>query len=73
MILNIVMLIKRSKHKYKKNSEKHIGTTIICDLPVSEPDQPPANNQTKPKKLFQYIKSIRTDNSGIASLSKGGT
>jgi hypothetical protein len=51
MILNIVMLIKRSKHRYNKNSEKHIGTTIICDLPVSEPDQPPANNQTKPKNV----------------------
>ena len=39
---------------------------------MNEPDQPPANNQTKPKKLFQYIKSIRTDNSGIPTLSNGG-
>jgi hypothetical protein len=28
MILNIVMLIKRSKHRYNKNSERHIGTTL---------------------------------------------
>jgi hypothetical protein len=30
------------------------------------------NHQAKHKKLFQYIKSIRTDNSGIPAPSKGG-
>lgn len=44
---------------------------LICDLPVNEPDIPP-QNQSKPKKLFQYIKSIRTDKSGIAALNKEG-
>ena len=57
---------KQQREAYWKYIE-----TMICDLPVSEPDQP-SLNQAKPKKLFQYIKSIRTDKSGIPALKKDG-
>ena len=35
-------------------------------------DTPVFNNQSKPKKLFSFIKSLRTDNSGVAPLKKEG-
>ena len=38
-----------------------------CDLPIYEPDQP-SFTQAKPKKVSQYIKSIRTVQSGISAL-----
>ncbi|KAK3090224.1 hypothetical protein FSP39_010191 [Pinctada imbricata] len=44
---------------------------IICELPTNDPDTPPTN-QSKPKKLYQYIKSIRTDKTGISTLKKEG-
>jgi hypothetical protein len=44
---------------------------IICDLPIGEPDQH-IPSKVKHKQLFSYIKSIRTDNSGVAPLKRNG-
>ena len=43
---------------------------MICDIPLTDPDQNYQNS--KPKKLFSYIKSIRTENVGVAPLKKDG-
>ena len=68
---NAYTKIKTQVQKEQREAYQNYIELIICDLPLNEPDQPPAKNQTKPKKLFQYIKSTRTDNSGIAALCKG--
>lgn len=44
---------------------------IICDLPINEPGQFDSS-RAKPKNLFSYIKSTRSDNSGVAPLKKEG-
>lgn len=58
-----------NKYKDLKAKEKHIGNILKneCDLPIYEPDQP-SFTQAKPKKVSQYIKSIRTVQSGISAL-----
>ena len=43
---------------------------MIFDLPVNEPDNPCVKRV--PKKLFSYIKGMKTDNSGISALRKDG-
>jgi hypothetical protein len=61
---------KTRKYQVQKELRKayhdYIGKNI-CDLPIGEPDQH-IPSKVKPKKLFSYIKSIRTDNSGVAPL-----
>ena len=52
--------IRHSNTRFKKNYEKHIIEQIICDIPIGGPDQHIPSN-VKPKKLFNYVKSIRTD------------
>jgi hypothetical protein len=56
-------------------SDVHVYSTYIekniLDLPTNDSDQS-INNQSKPKKLFFFIKSLRTDNSGVAPLKKEG-
>ena len=44
---------------------------IICDLPINEPGQFDSS-KAKPKNLFSYIKSTRSDNSGVTPLKKEG-
>ena len=44
----------------------------ICDIPVNEPDQH-QTSKAKPKNLFSYIKSTRSDNTGVAPLKHNGT
>ena len=65
---------KQLKHQVQKE-QRHVYNTyiekIILDLPRNDPDQS-INNQSKPKKLFSFIKSLRTDNSGVAPLKKEG-
>jgi hypothetical protein len=65
---------KQLKHQVQKEQRHAYNTYIeklILDLPTNDPDQS-FNNQSKPKKLFSFIKSLRTDNSGDASLKKEG-
>jgi hypothetical protein len=57
---------KEQRHAYNTYIEK-----LILDLPTNDPDQS-FNNQSKPKKLFSFIKSLRTDSSGVAPLKKEG-
>jgi hypothetical protein len=59
-----LMLQKEQRHAYNTYIEK-----LILELPTNDPDQS-FNNQSKPKKLFSFIKSLRTDNSGVAPLKK---
>ena len=69
------------KDKYKNNKRLlqsdirkaywHYIENMIFDLPVTEPDNP--CTKRIPKKLFSYIKSMKTDNSGISALRKDGT
>ena len=65
---------KQLKHQVQKE-QRHVYNTyiekIILDLPRNDPDQS-INNQSKPKKLFSFIKSLRTDNSGVAPLKNEG-
>ena len=65
---------KQLKHQVQKE-QRHVYTTyiekIILDLPPNDPDQS-FNNQSKPKKLFSFIKSLRTDNGAVAPLKKEG-
>ena len=42
---------------------------IIRDLPINEPSH---SSRAKPKNLFSYIKSTRSNNSGVAPLKKEG-
>jgi hypothetical protein len=42
---------------------------IICDLPINEPGH---SSRAKPKNLFCYIKSTRSNNSGVVPLKKEG-
>ena len=63
---------KQLKHQVQKEQRHAYNTYIeklILDLPTNDPDQS-FNNQSKPKKLFSFIKSLRTDNSGVAPLKK---
>ena len=72
--INYTEKYKKLKSHVQKEQRKAYWEYInklICDLPINEPDNP-TQNQSKPKKLFQYIKSIRTDKSGIAALKKDG-
>jgi bacterioferritin (cytochrome b1) len=65
---------KRLKHQVQKEQRHAYNTYIeklILDLPTNDPDQS-FNNQSKPKKLFSFIKSLGTDNSGVAPLKKEG-
>ena len=65
---------KQLKHQVQKEQRHAYNTYIeklILDLPTNDPDQS-FNNQSKPKKLFSFIKSLRTDNSGVAPLKKEG-
>jgi hypothetical protein len=65
---------KTLKHQVQKELRKAYHDyieKIICDLPIREPDQH-IPSKVKPKKLFSYIKSIRTDNSGVAPLKQDG-
>jgi hypothetical protein len=62
---------KQLKHQVQKEQRNVYNTYIeklILDLPTNDTDQS-INNQSKPKKL---IKSLRTDNSGVAPLKKEG-
>jgi hypothetical protein len=65
---------KQLKHQVQKD-QRHVYSTYIekniLDLPTNDSDQS-INNQSKPKKLFFFIKSLRTDNSGVAPLKKEG-
>ena len=68
------------KDKYKNNKRQlqsdirkaywHCIENMIFDLPVNEPDNPCIKRI--PKKLFSYIKGMKTDNSGILALCKDG-
>ena len=65
---------KKLKYHVQKEMRNAYNTYIeklILDLPTNDPDQS-YSNQLKPKKLFSYIKSVRTDNSGVAPLKKDG-
>jgi hypothetical protein len=65
---------KQLKHQVQKEQRNVYNTYIeklILDLPTNDTDQS-INNQSKPKKLFSFIKSLRTDNSGVAPLKKEG-
>ena len=72
---------KKYKEKYKQlkhqvqEEQRHAYNTyiekLILDLLTNDPDQS-FNNQSKPKKLFSFIKSLRTNNSGVAPLKKEG-
>jgi hypothetical protein len=65
---------KQLKHQVQKEQRNVYNTyieKIILDLPTNDTDQS-INNQSKPKKLFSFIKSLRTDNSGVAPLKKVG-
>ena len=55
--------LRKAYHLYNKQ--------IICDLPIREPEHHSPSN-IKPIKLSSYIKSIRTDNSGVAPLQRDG-
>jgi hypothetical protein len=46
-----------------------LSKKIICDLPINEPGQFDSS-RAKPKNLFSYLKSTRSDNSGVAPLEK---
>ena len=65
------MKLKKKVQKEQRKAYWNYIETIICDLPIKEPDQP-HNNQARPKKLFQFIKSIRSDKSCISALKKDG-
>ena len=43
---------------------------MLFDVPVNVPDNPCITCVTK--KLFSYIKGMKTDNSGISALRKDG-
>jgi hypothetical protein len=62
------------KHQVQKE-QRHAYNTYIeklnLDLPTNDPDQS-FNNQSKQKKLFSFIKSLRSDNSGDAPLKTEG-
>jgi hypothetical protein len=65
---------KTPKHQFQKELRKayHLyNKQIICDLPIREPEHHPPSN-VKPIKLSSYIKSIRTDNSGVVPLIRDG-
>ena len=63
---------KTLKHQVQKELRKaDYIEKIICDLSIREPDQH-IPSKVKPKNLFSYIKSIRTDNSGVAPLKRDG-
>ena len=65
---------KQLKHQVQKEQRNVYNTyieKIILDLPTNDTDQS-INNQSKPKKLYSFIKSHRTDNSGVAPLKKVG-
>ena len=65
---------KQLKHQVQKEQRHAYNTYIeklILDLPTNDSDQS-FNNQSKPKKLFSFIKPLRTDNSGVAPLKKEG-
>jgi hypothetical protein len=65
---------KQLKHQVQKEQRHAYNTYIeklILDLPTNDPDQS-VNNQSKPKKLSSFIKSLRTDNSGVVPLKKEG-
>ena len=67
-------IYKQLKHQVQKEQRHAYNTYIeklILDLPTNDPDQS-FNNQSKPKKLFSFIKSLGTDNSGVAPLKKEG-
>ena len=73
---------KQNPHKFKelkKLVQKELRTAywqyiekMIYDIPVNEPDQH-QTVKSKPKNLFSYIKSTRTENSGVAPLKHNGT
>ena len=44
---------------------------MICDILIDEPGQY-ETAKAKPKNLFSYIKSTRSDNTGVAPLKKDG-
>ena len=72
---------KKDPEKYKKLKQivqKELRTEywkyiekMICDIPIDEPGQY-ETAKTKPKNLFSYIKSTRSDNTGVAPLKKDG-
>jgi len=49
----------------------YIEKIILCDLPINEPGQFDSS-RAKHKNLFSYIKSVRSDNSGVVPLKKEG-
>ena len=56
---------KQLKHQVQKEQRHAYNTYIdkfILDLPTNDPDKS-FNNQSKSKKLFFFIKPLRTDNS----------
>jgi hypothetical protein len=71
----------RKKHpgkfkKFKNAVQKELRAAywnyiekIICDLPIYEPGQFDSS-RAKPKNLFNYIKSTRSDNSEVTPLRK---
>ena len=51
--------MKEQRSTYKPYIEK-----MILNLPFNDPDKN-ISNQFKPKKLLSYIKSLRTDKTGV--------
>ena len=58
--------MKEQRSAYKSYIEK-----IILNLLLNDPDQN-ISNQFKPKKLLSYIKSLRTDKTGVTPMRSDG-
>ena len=63
--------LKRAVQKELRSAYWNYIERIITDIPIDEPDQH-ITSKAKPKNLFSYIKSIRTENSGVAPLKSDG-
>ena len=63
--------LKRAVQKELRSAYWNYIEKIITDIPIDEPDQH-KTSKAKHKNLFSYIKSIRTENSGVAPLKSDG-
>jgi hypothetical protein len=58
---------KEQRSAYKSYYRKK----MILNLPLNDPDKN-ISNQFKPKKLLSYIKSLRTDKTGVTPMRNDG-
>ncbi|KAK3087114.1 hypothetical protein FSP39_001879 [Pinctada imbricata] len=63
--------LKKTVQKELRNAYWNYIEKMICDLPLNDPDQF-ETSKAKPKNLYTYIKSRRTENTGISPLKNDG-